>query len=74
LFTSCLFFHIKAPFFVEKKNDKDFEARLNALDELLNTERAYISDLRTVIEKYLIPIRKGSTLELIEKVRLFKPN
>lgn len=44
---------------IEVSSDEKIESRLNVLDELLNTERDYLNDLTTLIERYLVPLRSG---------------
>lgn len=44
---------------LSKAETDSIDKRLNVLDELLNTERDYLSDLQAVVDMYIEPMRNG---------------
>lgn len=52
--------------FIEQAQvDDAISQRLNVLDELLNTERDYLNDIRVIVEKYQKPILERPCPSLI---------
>eukprot|EP01095_Lingulamoeba_sp_RSL-Kostka_P001601 TRINITY_DN1230_c0_g1_i1.p1 TRINITY_DN1230_c0_g1~~TRINITY_DN1230_c0_g1_i1.p1 ORF type:complete len:464 (+),score=121.21 TRINITY_DN1230_c0_g1_i1:772-2163(+) len=53
------------------KVDEDFEARLNVLDELLNTEKTYLEDLEILVNKFKAPLIENKLVTEGQAVKIF---